>query len=275
MMEDEVNLLPIITKIAQQKRKKDRYSIYVDEKYAFSVEEDMLVRYQLTKGKTLTKDEINTITDNDTYHRAYLMAINYLSYRMRSVEEMNTYLQRKEVDPNWIEQIIVTLMEEKLLDDMVFANAYVRDRMHQTSKGPRLIEKELIDKGISIQTAKQATKQYSPEAQFEKALKWLEKERNKKTRHSVKKQEDQLRMKLMKKGFEQEVISHVFNESKPEIDLNREQEIFQKQADKLLRKHQRKLTGFDLKMKMKAALYQKGFQSEMIDIYIDSLDDLK
>src|SRR5699024_9424157 len=154
---------------------------------------------------------------NDTYHRAYLMAINYLSYRMRSVEEMHTYLRKKEIDPGWIEQIIVTLLEEKLLDDIAFSNAYVRDRMHQTSKGPRLIERELVDKGVKVQTAKEATKQYGAAAQFDKALKWLEKERRKKSQHSFHRKQEQLRIKLIQKGFDYAVVSEVFAESEPTI----------------------------------------------------------
>lgn len=265
--------MPTITKIAQQKRKKDRYSIFIDEEYTFSVEEDVLVRYDLAKGKSLTKEEIEEITESDTYHRAYLMAINYLSYRMRSIEEMNTYLNKKEVDPGWKEQIIVRLIEEKHLDDTAFANAYVRDRMHQTSKGPRLIERELLSKGINKEIAEESTKQYKPAAQFDKALEWLEKERRKKSQYSFTKQQEKLRLKLIQNGFDADVITEVFEESHAEVDIEKENEIFQKQADKLLRKHQQKLSGFELKMKMKTALYQRRFQKEMIEVYVEQIED--
>lgn len=265
--------MPTITKIAQQKRKKDRYSIYLDDKYAFSVEEDVLVRNQLTKGTSLTAEEIETINEKDEYHRAYLQAINYLSYRMRSIKEMEQYLNKKEVYPGWIEQIIVKLIDEKLLDDRQFAESYVRDRMHQTSKGPQLIERELGEKGIPKTIAKAATALYDRESQEEKASKWLEKEMRKKTGHSFRRRKEQLRMKLMQRGFDATITNNVMQNSELEQDQDREAEAFRKQADKIYRRHERKHTGFDLQMKVKASLFQKGFQAEMIDEYIRKMDN--
>ncbi|MGV3466194.1 MAG: recombination regulator RecX, partial [Heyndrickxia sp.] len=46
--------MPIITKITVQKNLSDRYNIYLDEEYAFSVDEDVLTRFQLRKGKELS-----------------------------------------------------------------------------------------------------------------------------------------------------------------------------------------------------------------------------
>lgn len=49
--------MPVITKITAQKKLKDRYNIFTDagdgEKYAFSVDEDVLIKHQLKKGWNL------------------------------------------------------------------------------------------------------------------------------------------------------------------------------------------------------------------------------
>ncbi len=263
--------MPIITKIAQQKKRKDRYAIYLDEVYAFGVGEDVLIRFQLTKGTTLTEEQVEEITDRDGYQRAYLLAINYLSYRMRTIREMETYLRQKETAPNWLEEVITRLINEKLLDDTVFSHAFVTDRMHYSTKGPRIIEKELMEKGVKRSIATHATLIYEKEAQIEKATKWLEKERRKTTRHSARKREDQLRMKLLQKGFDHEVVSFVFQQNQPEIDMENERLNFTKQADKLYAKHRKKLDGYELRMKIKGSLYQKGFSAELIEEYIGNL----
>lgn len=265
--------MPTITKITQQKKKKDRYSIYLDDAYAFSVEEDVLVRNQLTKGTILTTDDVESITEKDAYHRAYLQAIHYLSYRMRSIEEMKTYLDKKETDPEWIEQIIVKLINEKLLDDKQFAESYVRDRMHQTSKGPQLIERELMEKGVQKEIAKAATKLYDRASQEEKASKWLEKEIRKKSGHSFQRRKEQLKIKLIQRGFDTALANMVMKKSNMEPDEEREAEVFQKQADKIYHRQTKKYSGFDLQMKVKASLFQKGFQAEMIDDYIRAKDN--
>lgn len=264
--------MPTITKIAQQKKKKDRYSIFLDGDYAFSVEEDVLVRHALTKGKELSKKDIDEITEKDDYQRAYLMAIQFLSYRMRSADEMHAYLQKKEVNPDWIEQIMTSLTEDKYLEDQRFAEMFVRDRIHQTSKGPQVINRELSAKGVNKENREKALAQFEEDLQKEHAFHWLQKERQKTSKDSLKQREDKLRVKMLQKGYSNAIVTAVFQENPPAVDAEKEQDIFIKQADKLHQKHQKKLSGFDLKMKVKAALYQKGFSSEMIDEYIDNIE---
>lgn len=263
--------LSVITKIVRQKKRKDRYSIFLDETYAFSVAEEVLIHFQLTKGKQLSETEITNITKKDDYSKAYTAALRYLGYRMRTIQEMEAYLHKQDIPQTWIERIIVTLLDEGFLDDAVFANAFVRDRIHQTSKGPKVIEQELAKKGIKKEIIKQALEQYTFDKQYDRALKWLQKERRKKAKHAHKKQEEQLKIKLLQKGFQQDVIQEVFTENEPDFDEDREAVLFEKQAEKLYRKHSRKLAGFDLEMKLKTSLFQRGFQAEMIDNYIQKI----
>jgi regulatory protein len=43
--------MPYITKISAQKNNEERVNIFLDEKYAFSVDLDVLVKFDLRKGK--------------------------------------------------------------------------------------------------------------------------------------------------------------------------------------------------------------------------------
>lgn len=261
--------MPIITKIELQKKRKDRYSIFLDENYAFSVQEDLLIKFRLRKGLELSNTQIEEITFEDEYKRAYLMAINYLSYRMRTISEMESYLTKKEISRTWTEKIIVKLIENNLLDDQLFANAFVRDRMAHASKGPQQLKQELAAKGVKQAIINEALNQFDFDTQKEIAGNWLRKEQKKRSSHAHHKRMNQLRYKLYQKGFNKDVISEVFAENKSAVDTDREAAIFTKQAEKLWNKHQRKLEGYELQMKVKAALFQKGFQTEMIDDYIE------
>ena len=46
-------MMPTITKITTQTKRTDRYNIFIDEKYSFSVDEDVLLKFQLKKGKEI------------------------------------------------------------------------------------------------------------------------------------------------------------------------------------------------------------------------------
>lgn len=264
--------LQTVTKIQQQKKRKNRYNIFLNEVYTFGVDEDVLVKYHIKKGMELTPEEIEEITSEEDFHSTYVMAINYLSYRMRTKKEIRTYLQEKETPTKMTYDIIEKLEKEQLLDDVAFAEAFVRDRMNQTSKGPRIIVKELQEKGVERDIASEAVLQYSEEFQFTKAYKWAQVEAKKKSAHAAEKQKDQLKNKLIQKGFASDVVLQVMNEIEIDVDETEEYAKLEKQANTLLRRYEKKHEGYELKMKLKAALYQRRFSRELIDEYIDKIE---
>lgn len=273
MIVGEVSQLRTITKISRQKKAANRYNIFLDEVYAFGVSEDMLVKFNLRKGLSLTETEIEEITKNDDWHRVYAQAIRYLSYRMRSEKEMRAYLQKQEATRHVIDGIIERLKREKYLDDAAFADAFVKDRMNHSSKGPALIIKELSEKGISHRIVNEALKQYSYERQRQTALKWAEKQQKRKSSQSYRKRNEQLKMKLMQKGFSREIADDAVTEAKPPLDEEAEYDSLQKQADKLYRRYRKRYEGNELQLKLKSSLYNRGFQGDLIDEYVAKLEE--
>ena len=91
--------MAVITKITAQVKNKSRYNIFLDhgrgEEYAFSVDEDILIKYNLKKGLELDEEYLIELIDEDEKKKCYHLSIHYLSYRMRSVEEVRTYLERR------------------------------------------------------------------------------------------------------------------------------------------------------------------------------------
>src|SRR5690625_7216351 len=125
------------------------------------------------------------------------MAINYLSYRMRSTQEIRTYLRQKEVTPSTIAEIISRLEKEKLINDLSFAKTFVRDRMHRSTKGPRVIMNELREKGVKAEIENDDVKQNDEESKFAKAHKWAQKNEKNKSQHAAWKRDKQMRKTQM------------------------------------------------------------------------------
>jgi len=268
-----VSQLRTVTKIQQQKKALHRYNIFLNDTYAFSVDEDILVQYHIHKGMELTEEAVKDITSHEDMHQSYVKAIHYLSYRMRSKQEVRNYLNQKEVTSTVREEIIARLEKEQLMDDLAFSEAFVRDRMNQTTKGPKLIMNELREKGVDIETAKEALTQYDEEQQFTKAYKWAQKEAKKKSAHAVKKRQEQIANKLRQKGFASDVVSAVMSDIEIEVDEEEEYGRLEKQANTLRRRYEKKYEGYELKMKLKAALYNRMFSRNLIDEYIEKMDE--
>ncbi|MFS0674638.1 recombination regulator RecX [Ornithinibacillus sp. 179-J 7C1 HS] len=263
----------IISRITTQKRSKQRYNIYLVEgnsdKYAFSVDEAILVEFGLRKGLELDEATIDLLIRKDTIQKSYLLAINYLSFRMRTRQEMYEYLVKKEVEPEHITIIIDRLTKEGLLNDKQFAEAFTLTRMNTTSKGPQLVKRELIEKGVAPTIAEDAISLYTYDTQFEKAMKWVNKKLSSSKKESFNKKIEQLRITLMQKGFTSDVISEVLLSVVDEKDTSAEWESLVYQGEKLVRKHSTKKSGYELKMKVKEGLYRKGFQIDLINKFID------
>nr|WP_316046135.1 RecX family transcriptional regulator [Planococcus glaciei] len=74
---------------------------------------------------------------------------------------------------------------------------------------------------------------------------------------------------LMRKGYSYTLVKLAIEDLDLEKDEDQWTDIVREQGDKLWRKHSSKLTGYDLKSKVKQGLYQKGFPSEVINEYIE------
>lgn len=262
-----------ITKITTQQNNKHRFNVFLDEngkeKYGFSVDEDILIKYSLRKGLALDESAIKNILHKDTLHKSYAQSIQFLSYRMRTKKEMKDYLTKKEAAPEHIPQIMERLEKEGYLDDRQFAEAFVRTRIQTSNKGPRLVQRELMDRGIAEPIAAEAVMQYTYELQYNKALKWATKKLTGSTKESFRKQLQQVQGTLLQKGFTQEIIQNVIQSLEKEKDEDQEFVALVHQGEKLLRKYEKKLSGFKLKNKVKEALFRRGFSFEQINQFVN------
>lgn len=237
------------------------------------MDEDVLIKHELRKGMELEESMITKLKIVDTIQQAYSKAIHYLGYRMRTEKEMWDYLTKLEVDREHISKIINRLLDQQLLDDTEFANMFVRTRIRTTNKGPTLVKKELEEKGVSSSIANEVVKKYTYEIQYEKALKVAEKRMNRSNKNSFRKQSQQLQAYLMRNGFSQDVVRDVMVQIEGNIDSDEEWEAISHQGERLIRKHEKKLKGYELLNKLKQDLYRQGFSREMIEQFLDKKEE--
>lgn len=266
-------MLRKITRITTQKKQKHRYNIFLNtpagDEYGFSVDEDILIQFRLEKGMELDNELIETLKEQDNLHKVYTLTIHFLSYRIRSEKEVITYLQKKEVEEEQIAVIMQRLKKEKLLDDQQFAEMFVRSRMNTSSKGPKVIEQELFEKGICGQIAANALEQYTPALQKEKVQKLLGKKIKQSSKESFQKQINQAKNTILQKGFNQQLVFEAIQTMDQEEDTNQEWEALKFQGEKLYQKHVKKYEGFQLKQKVMEGLYRKGFHFNMIQQFVE------
>ena len=140
----------MISKIEPQKRK-GRYNVYINDMFAFGVDEEVLLRFELKKGLHVTPELQKEIEAEDTFAKAYSKTLNYLSHSLRTEKQIRDYLVKNEIDI-YTDRIIGTLKELKLIDDLIYSESYVRTMANVNQKGPRNIEQDLKQRGVSEHT---------------------------------------------------------------------------------------------------------------------------
>ncbi len=266
-----MNDMAVITKITTQQKNKDRFNIFMDygkgEEYAFSVDSDVLIRFQLKKGLEIDDFSIIEIQFQDDIRKAFNLAVNFLARRMRSEKEIRDYLIQKEVEEPIINEVLHKLAAHRYINDEEYAFSFVRTQMNTTDKGPDLIRMELKDRGINEAIIKHAMAEYPKEDQVEKAIKVTEKLIKKSSKESQRIAKQKAEQFLLRKGYPFEVIHLALNEAETDKEQDEEMEAIRYQGEKAYRKYS-KYSGFEYEQKMKQALYRKGFSMELIEKYL-------
>ncbi len=144
-----------ITAIRQQVKQANRYSVFVDGKYSFSLSETALLDSKIASGQEVSEAALTALKKLSASDKAYGRALNYVAIRPRSEWEVLFYLQRKQVDKDESAAIVAKLRSLKLLDDEAFARMWVANRRLLKATSKRRLVQELRQKRISDDIAQQ------------------------------------------------------------------------------------------------------------------------
>ncbi|MBC8079172.1 MAG: RecX family transcriptional regulator [Gorillibacterium sp.] len=196
----------LITAVERQKRSRVRYNIYLDDEYAFSIHEDLLVKHRLLKGEIIEGDHLEKLMLEDEKHRAYVDAIRFISIRARSIKEVEQKLTSRGYEPPMITIIVQELLEREYLDDQHFAELWAQERMTLQKKGRKWVEIELKQKGVDQQFITAATGKVAEEDECKYALEAAQK-KWKQTSGDTFIRKRKLYEFLLRRGFSPSVVS--------------------------------------------------------------------
>ncbi|MBV7389884.1 recombination regulator RecX [Enterococcus alishanensis] len=262
----------MLTIVKVSKGRGNYYNIEVSNGEKVRVSEDTLIDFRLLKDQEIDQETLTEIKNASRQDIGFQLALNYLSYQLRTEMEIRKYLKDNEIPKEDRHLIVQRLVEMNLLDDENFAESYVRTQMRLGDKGPKILAQKLKQKGISNQLVETTLAKISLSDQQDLALqvanKALKKYRGKSSRETTTK----IFQYLLQKGFSGDVIDFAIAELDFSDVIEQESEALINQGEKLWRSNQR----FELskrKQKVKQSLYQKGFQLDQIDTFIREKED--
>jgi regulatory protein len=137
-----------ITALEPQLNNPERINLYVDGRFLLGVNASIVLQMGLRLEQELSPSQLELLQSEEAEQRAVDRALNYLSYRPRSREEVRRYLRRKETPPEIIEAALARLDRLDFVNDRTFAGFWIESREQFSPRGARALKNELRMKGV-------------------------------------------------------------------------------------------------------------------------------
>ena len=171
--DDETDL--VITDLRQGVKNPNRVNVFVNLRFAFSLDVAQVVDLKLKIGLVLTEEELTRCKKASEFGKTYQRALEWVLIRPRSVWELKDYLKRrerkKEIEERkreWQDKreqkpekrkvqekydfddvIIERLVSKGYVDDRKFAEYYVENRFVKKGISRKRLKMELMKKGVT------------------------------------------------------------------------------------------------------------------------------
>lgn len=200
-----------ITKVEIQKNNPNRFSIFIDDEFAFGVTDELKYKYHLSKGLELDQDTINEILELERLNKAVNYTVKLLSYRQRSEKEIRDKLIEKEYMDHQIEYAINYCKDRNYINDYEFASAFTRDKINLNKYGPIKIKYDLLNKGVSEEIVNSVLDE-NLDNEYNQALEVAKKQVQRYKKDDKYKKYRKLGGYLNRRGFTYDTINSVLNE---------------------------------------------------------------
>ena len=190
-----------ITELRQGVKNPNRVNVFVDGKYAFSLDVTQVVDMGVKAGQKITEEELAELKKASDFGKLYQRTLEWILIRPRSVRETKDYLVRKQAS-EFSKIIIQQLSERGYLDDRKFAEWYVENRFVKKGVSQRRLKMELIKKGIAREIIENVLDRRDDE---EELRKMIDKKRTKYT-------PEKLIAYLVRQGFSYDLVRRLVDE---------------------------------------------------------------
>lgn len=198
-----------ITAITQQVHHPDRYSIFIDDSFAFGLMMQDILYFKLKEGEEIAQEKFDFIQNELIYVKAQDIALHYIGYKMRTETEVRKKLQEKEFTEEIIERVLEFLIAYHYVDDIQYCKSYIKQRLNCNPKGSYALKMELRQKGIQESIICETLEQMELD-EFGNAVKLLEKKCSCLDKIDEK-EKKRLFAFLQRRGYSYDIIKEAFS----------------------------------------------------------------
>ena len=149
---------------------RQRRQLYVDGRYALTVDATVLAEHGLHVGDEVAADALGELAAAAEFQRCLAAALRLLQYRPRSRTELGSRLARRGFKAAAVERAAARLTELGLLDDAEFAQYWQENRGSFSPRSRAMVRRELRAKGVAAELIDEAVAQVDDTAAAYRAV---------------------------------------------------------------------------------------------------------
>lgn len=241
--------------IVKFKKLKDGvYELRLDNDELLFTYEEVILKYELLINKKIDIKKIKEIESLNNYYKCYYTALKLIKKKSYTRKELFFKL-KDDFNIDDINKVLDDLEKSGYINDSIYSSSYIHQQIITTTHGPSRIKRDLEEKGVDEKIIIEKLEEYTEEIEKEKIKKIISKQinsnHNKGNNYIIRK----LKTDLAYQGFTPELINTILSNTK----FSDDNDIREKEYNKLKNKLSKKYSGKELEYKIKEKLALKGF----------------
>ena len=231
----------------------NKYLLLIEDK-KYILYDDVIIKYQLYNKKEIDDSLLKKINEDQNFYTAYYKMISFLSYKMRTEQEVRNKLRSYHLGKSLTDLVIDKLKEDNYLNKDKYLNSFFHDQIVLTLNGPDKIKYDLKKIGYDDDEIDNLIDSIDEEEWINRINKIVEKKLKANHTLSCKMFNLKIRQHLNGLGYSNYLVDKigdiVFDET----------EIYKKTYEKLYKQYHNKCKDSELESKINNKLYQQGFK---------------
>ncbi len=205
--------MPVVTRITEQRRRKNRRNVHLDGAFAFGCHVNVIARFRLREGMELSPEQVRQIEQGEIRQECLDDALRYLQSRLHSRMELRRKLMRREYGESVIDSVLDDLQRMGYVDDEQFARTRAQSAATYRHYGRRRAFMELLKAGVATEVAELALEAvYGQHDTLESARQFAQKQAPRLARLDPMVARRRLAGMLQRRGFAYEDVKQVIDE---------------------------------------------------------------
>ena len=247
-------------KIIGIKKLKNKYKIILENDNIIETYDEIIIRYNILYKKEINQDLKRTIEDENTFYEIYNDIIKFINKKIRSINEIREYMNRKKISLEIQEKIIEKLKNSNLIDDSIYIKAYVHDKLLFSNYGLNKIREDLYKLGLDGNIIDTEINRFDSKDQKIKLEKMIIKKINNNTKYSSKIIRQKIINYFINLGYNREDIIEILEKNSTD-----NVEIIKSEYSRIYNKYKVKYEGEQLENFVRQKLFQRGFSINEIN----------